>query len=195
MVEKYAKQIESIEVLKHKNTKRREAILNRQTSAKTFKSWLENTITLLRQDKNLIEEQLLKAVLQKYIEYNKPVKEELKDEYGKSSFEYKELPEIIEVTTYQKGKPVVKNLSRKESEWIISFLNEHKQSRRNPEIIRYQWNSIDLGLIFSKYFSYKPLTKEQYYADRFFQNYWTTHLRYLRETGLIEYDAGIIKLK
>jgi hypothetical protein len=184
MVEKRYKQIETIEY--QKNNKR-DIILNRQTSAKTFKSWLENTITLLRQDKNLIEEQLLKAVLQKYLEYNKPVKEELKDEYGKSSFEYKELPEIIEVTTYQKGKAVVKNLSRKESEWIIGFLNKFKDIN--------QWNSINLGLIFSKYFSYKPLTKEQYYSDRFFQNYWTTHLRYLREIGLIEYDAGVIKLK
>ena len=94
------------------------------------------------------------------------------------------------MTTYQKGRPVVKVLQREESDWIMSYLDKRHKLERESE-----WNSIDVALTYSKYFSYDARTKEQYYADRFFQNYWTIHLRYLRETGNLEYKAGIIRLK
>jgi hypothetical protein len=191
MIEKTYKQIETIEFEPKRNK-----ILERQTDAKSFKSWLESSITLLRIDKRYEEEQLLKTILKKYLEFE-PIKEiKLSKVQSESTFRIlNENPEIIIIETYQNKKPIKTELLRKESEWIMSFLKEHKQSKINPNIIREKWNSIDLALIFSKYWGYKPITKENYYSDRFFQNYWTIHLRYLREIDLINYKGGIISLK
>jgi hypothetical protein len=62
--------IEKIEVRHFKPTKTRLEIVNRTTKAKTFRSWMEKSITLLNYDKNKENALIFEDILKKYNEFN-----------------------------------------------------------------------------------------------------------------------------
>lgn len=174
--------------IQNRKTKTRSKILERQSNANSFKSWLESSITLLRTDKRYEEEQMLKTILNKYLQFNKPIKQELKQEYGKSFFEYKVFPEIIETVTYRKGEPFKIELAVKDVDYIedkIKFFLKNKESIQSKVIALYWARDMEK----------KELTWKEFFSDRKYHNYFTTCLRYLREVELINYKGGVISLK
>lgn len=122
----------------------------------------------------------------------------LQKEQGKSSFEYKELGHVVEVVTYREGKPYRTDIESVELNWIEDTiqerLNNYIRLKTDKDGVSYL-DSIDLGIEFALCFGYEVLNKQEYYANRKFQNYFTICLRVLREKEIIEYRKGRIRLK
>ncbi len=157
MVEKFIKQIETIEKVEHwkpKKTKGREKIITRQSKAKTFKKWLQSSITLLHNDKNFEKEEELKFILEKYKFYTEKDQVYLEQWKSKSSLEVISHPEYFEVITYQretkfeKPKKIVKEITKEEINKLIVSINRVNNGEPIPtrkiaeEHYKRSWNEI-----------------------------------------------------
>lgn len=188
--------VEVIQELKVVKTKVRDKILNRQSKAANFKSWSETTLKLFRSDnrknshKFSIEEvdNMLQVFLNKYLEYHPTIKLEQMGLKGKSSFEYKEEGHIIEITTYQKNKPIVTTLE-------VSDINYIEEKIRYFSKTMGKIKSKVIALCWAEEVKEEIMSWDEFFANRSYHNYLTKCLSYLRETGVIEYEGGIISLK
>jgi len=139
MIEIFVKhRVERIEFQKFKETKKRTNILDRTSKAKDFKRWLEASIKLLENDKNLDQALFAKSILEKYNHFSESEKVYLKQWKGKSSLEVIEHPEFFEVITYQRKtefsepKKIVKEVTKEEINKLIITINRINEGKAIP---------------------------------------------------------------
>jgi len=111
---------------------------------------------------------------------------ELEKQQGKSSFDVEYGKDIIEVITYRNNSQTTTKIRMIEKMWVQNYLLKKLEEEE-------QLDSIPNALVFARTFDYNLRTKENYYSDRFFQNYWCIMLDLLRKEGIIEYCAGVIR--
>lgn len=124
-----AEQLERIEHPKPKTSKSRDKIVNRNTTAKSFRSWIKSSISLLKKDKNITHAVFLEAVLKQYDFYLERDKIIVGGWKGKSGLEIIEKPDCFVIVRHQKiekdGTPekILAEIEKSEVNLVIASIN------------------------------------------------------------------------
>lgn len=177
-----------------------DSIINKQTNAKTFKSYLIACIKLARFEKNLEVALLLEELLRKLNNYEKVAISRLKSWKGKSSLSIIKRPDRIIVITYQKkdqdSKPLeVKNeISKEELNNVILALNRFTKGEKiHTKALAEQFCRI-ADITFDNerrpLFSNNKFIWKNFFAWRFMHIKFNLMLRVLDKEGVIKYRGA-----
>lgn len=173
-------------------------ILERQSKAETFKSWLDSTISMIRlksrEDSDLVLcLKLTESLKEKYNSFKTVI--ELPEEQGKSSFFINEKQDYLEIITYQNKKPVKTEVKKSDLiffEDIIKKIFRVKDKRIKFDDSDYIESKF-IALRWAKEIKNEPMNWKDFFSNRKYHNYFTICMRVLREKGIIDYTGGRIR--
>lgn len=182
-----------------------EKAVTRTTNAKTFEGYLNGSIRVARQEKNLEVAILLEHLLKKYREYQLTGKIKLKSWKGKSSIQFIKSPDKIIVITYQKKdqdhepQEVRTEITKEEINYVIASINQYELNKkiRTKEIAEKMCRIADIkeNNEGRSLFDRNGFVYQHFFADRRRHIKFNLILRFLDYEKIILYRGKSIEIK